>query len=357
MTLGIDFGYSHLKMIQLEKSSTGYNLQNIGSQPVFDELNSFNPENIGKSNWIAAIQDLSRTMKINPKRVKSVVSVIAGNSVSARQISTLELSKEELFSSLEFEAKKHIPMDGTDPILDYHYMGSDPKELDKMIILLVATSKKLVNYHNEILRGSGYKTGIFDAEPVGMANAYVGTYGLCPEGADVILNIGNQNTTLVVWGKNQKFFTRDIKMGGHQFTQAVMKSHKLSYSESEQLKIDKGIDSLTSSSSTTENDSPFSLQVAEKTVFSTLAEEIRKTLRYYIKNNPQAFFNHFYLCGGSAYVTGLPEYLAEQLNVKVDIFDTFKKIEGANSIENPAQYTVAVGCAMRGLEKKRKIQQ
>ena len=354
MTLGIDFGYSQIKMVQLEKTSTGYSLQNIGTQPIVGDINTFNPEKIGKSNWSEAIQNLWHTMKINPKRTKNVVSVIAGNSVSARQISTLELSKEELFSSLEFEAKKHIPMDGSDPVLDYHYLGSDPKELDKMIILLVATSKKLVNYHNEIIRGSGFKTGIFDAEPISMANAYIGNYGLCPEGADVILNIGNQNTTLVAWGKNQRFFTRDIRTGGYQFTQAVMKTHKLSFGDAEKLKLEKGIESLTIASTKNGDDSPFSLQVAEKTIFSVFAEEIRKTLRYYIKSNPQAFFNHFYLCGGSASVKGLPEYLAEQLNVKVDIFDTFKKIEGADSIDNPSQYTVAVGCAMRGLEKKGK---
>ncbi len=354
MTLGIDFGYSHLKMVQLEKTTGGYALQNIGSHPIVEDISTFNPDNIGKSNWTAAIQDLCRTMKINPKRVKSLVSVLPGNNVSARQISTLELSREELFSSLEFEAKKHIPMDGSEPILDYHYMGGDPKELDKMTILLVATSKKLVNYHNEIIRGAGFKNGIFDAEPVSIANAYVGTYGLSPEGADVILNIGNQSTTLVVWGKNQRFFTREIRIAGYHFTQAVMKAYKISFSEAEQLKIDKGIESVTPKDVKAGGDSPFSLQVAEKTVFSLLAEEIRKTLRYYMKSNPQAFFNHFYISGGSAPIHGLVGYLAEQLNVKVDIFDTFKKIEGTNSIDNPAQFTIAVGCAMRGLEKKGK---
>mgnify|MGYP003997956493 CR=1 FL=1 len=354
MTIGIDFGYSQVKMVQLDKTSDGYSLQNIGIRPLVNDISKFNPETIGKSNWVAAIQDLCKSMKINPKRIKNVVSVISGSNVSVRQLSTMEMSKDELLSSLEFEAKKHIPMDGSEPILDYHVLGSDPKELDKILILLVATSRKLITFHNEILKESGVKHGIFEAEPVALANAYVGNNGLLSEGSDVILNIGNQNTTLVAWGKTQKFFTREINTAGHHFTQATAKALSISYKEAEDLKIEKGINSLSSNADDSAGDSPFSLQMAEKTIYTTLTEEIRKTLRYYMKNSPQAFFNKFYLTGGSAALPGLVDSLSENLNMKVEILDPFEKIENADSIDNPAQYAIAIGAAIRGLEKKTK---
>ena len=120
------------------------------------------------------------------------------------------------------------------------------------------------------------------------------------------------------------------------------------------IKIEKGINSLTSKATDDGGDSPFSLQMAEKTIYTTLTEEIRKTLRYYMKNSPQAFFNKFYLTGGSAALPGLVDSLSENLNMKVEILDPFEKIENADGIENPSQYAIAVGAAIRGLEKKAK---
>lgn len=128
--LGIDFGYYSVKIVQLEKNATGYTLTNAGNRRVMDEMDVFDPEVIDKSHWIASILDLCKEMKINPKRIKNVVSSISGNFVSIKQITTLEMSKQELISSLEFEAKKHIPLDGSEAIMDFHIIGSDPKELD-----------------------------------------------------------------------------------------------------------------------------------------------------------------------------------------------------------------------------------
>ena len=32
------------------------------------------------------------------------------------------MEKSELSALLEFEARKHIPMDGTDPVIDFHIL-------------------------------------------------------------------------------------------------------------------------------------------------------------------------------------------------------------------------------------------
>ena len=57
---------------------------------------------------------------------------MSGSNVSIQQITTLEMNQEELEQSLEFEAKKHIPLDGTDAIIDYHHLGNNQSELDKI---------------------------------------------------------------------------------------------------------------------------------------------------------------------------------------------------------------------------------
>ena len=114
-------------------------------------------------------------------------------------------------------------------------------------------------------------------------------------------------------------------------------------------KKEKGIQSLESQDS--DNKADFSIQVTEKTIFTNFVEDIRKSLRYYMKTNPQAYFNKLYLSGGSANLLGLKDFIADNLNSKVELLDPFEKITLNQKLDNPYQYSVAVGCALRGLEK------
>ena len=68
-----------------------------------------------------------------------------------------------------------------------------------------------------------------------------------------------------------------------------------------------------------------------------------------MKSSNQAFFNKFYICGGSAYVPGLVEFIAENLNIDIEFLNPFEGNSEFSDIQNPAQYAVAFGCAIRGL--------
>jgi type IV pilus assembly protein PilM len=353
MSIGIDFGYSSVKIVQLEKRSDKYVLQKVGIKSVVDDLNKYDPEKISKSQWTAAVMDLCKEMKINPKKMKKAVSSISGTNISAKQITTLEMSDEELVASLEFEAKKHIPLDGTEAVLDYHILGYHPTELDKINVLLLSTTKNIINNHAEIIKNAGFKGGIFDADPVAIVNTYLANHEKPEEGVDVILNIGNMSSSLIVWGKNHQFFNRELSYGGHHFTKATMKTHQVDYNSAEGIKIKEGVESC-SEVSNDDSDSAFSIQVADKTIYSKLIDEIRKTLRYYIKTNNQAFFKKFYLSGGSANLIGLKEMIHENLNVEIEIIDPFTNMENNEDNENPAQYVIATGLAIRGLEMGKK---
>jgi len=355
MGLGIDFGYSSLKMIELEKTDQQFTLKNIGLKPIYDDMNRFDPENISKTHWVSAIQNLSTELNIQTKKIKNVISSLSGSKVSIQQLTTLEMGKEELDQSLEFEAKKHIPLDGTEAIIDYHIMGQDQNEIDKVNVLLVATTKNTVTQHNQILLDSGYKSNIYDTDAIALMNCYQHNYEQADDGADVILNIGNQSSTLVVNGKSLPFFTREINISGYHFTKYLVEKNNSDYETAENFKINNGMENKQLAGSEDEDTSTadtLNLGIAEKSILTNLTDEIRKTLRFYVKSNNQVFFNKFYLSGGSAMLPGLKEFIAENLNVDVEIFNPFQNISSDNVVENPPQYAIAVGLALHGTEAK-----
>ena len=350
MSIGLDIGHFKSKVVELNQDGDNVSVVNVGSNRSFNDIKKFDPENMTKAQWVANIQDLFQSLNIKTRNQKNLVSSLIGSSTTIKQIVTLDLGGDELVQSLEFEAKKHIPLDGTEVIMDHHYIGENEKEPGKIDVLLVATTKNLINQHNQLINEIGFKkSGIFDATPIALANLHIFNKGLSEQGTDVIINVGNKSTSIVAYGKNQDFFTRELNIAGNHFNKEIMKKNSLDYEAAEDLKREKGIDILEGSGGDTE--SGFSIQVSEKTIFTNFVEEIRKSLRYYMKANPQAFFNKIYLTGGSANLLGLKDFMKTNLNSEVELLDPFEKINLSDNLKNPYEYSIAVGCALRGLEK------
>ena len=144
MSIGIDIGTSEVKLVELSTVNNDVVVSKIHSKSTWNDLNSFDPEKLEKSNWVACIGDICTDTKINPKRIKSIIAAISGKNLSVKEITTLEMNEDELFQSLEFEAKKHIPLDGTEAVMDYHIIGKNQSEIDKIDVLLVATTKNII---------------------------------------------------------------------------------------------------------------------------------------------------------------------------------------------------------------------
>ena len=354
MILSIDIGNSHIKIIQSEMNGDKLHVLKAGSKFIKTDGKKI-PDTISQSQFVATMEELCSEMEIAPRKMKNIISGLTGKETSIKQLTTLEMSDEELGESLEFEAKKHIPLDGTEPILDYHIIGQNKEELDKNDLLLIATTKNYINKHNDILKKSGFKPKVFDADPLALMNCYLYSNELPEDGVDVLINIGDSTTTLMCWGQNHRFFIRELDVSGSDFTNEVMKNNELDYESAMNLKHEKGLDYINSDSSkenkTEEPHDPLAIKVEQKTIFSNLVDEMRKTLRYYMKTSNQAYFNKFYLSGGSAQMTGLQDYIAENLNVEVALLNPFDNTECSIEIENPGQYAVAVGMAIRGLDK------
>jgi len=171
MILSIDIGNSNIKIVQSEiKNDKKLHILKAGSKIVEIDDTKKIPESISQSQFTATIDELCKELDINPRKMKNIISGLTGKEVSIKQLTTLEMNQEELGESLEFEAKKHIPLDGTEPILDYYIIGQNKEEIDKNDLLLVATTKNHINRHNDILKKSGFKSKIFDADALALMN-------------------------------------------------------------------------------------------------------------------------------------------------------------------------------------------
>ena len=336
MILGVDFGFYSVKVVVFNDNK----ISTIGEKNIIEDLNRFDPDKIESTHWVSAFLNLCKELDINLKKINSVVSSIGGKKISIKSITTLEVEEEELNNILTFEAKKLVPLDGSDPVIDYHILGQNSKEIDKIDVILVATTQKIIKAHDQIIKGCNLKNVVFDAVPISLLNCYKFNYTCPKDNVDVIINIGCLSTTIVVHGDNQELFTRELPIGGHQINLEIMESQKIDYKTAEKNKIEFGLSALDQND---EASDPSSIQIMQRNIFSELSDEIRKTLRYYMKSKSGVSYNKFYISGGSSNIVGLKDFLNNTLNVEFNVLDPFQKIESITKVENISSYSILIG--------------
>jgi len=344
MILGIDFGHYSIKIVVIENKK----IKTIGEQAIIEDLSLFDPDKLEVSHWVSAFKTLCDNLDINLKKVDSVVSSIDGSKVSIKPMSTLEMEESELIEILNFEAKKHVPLDNSDPVVDYHILGQNVKEIDKIDILLVATTQKIIKAHNLIVKGCNLKNPIFDADPLALLNCYKYNYECLENNVDVLLNIGLMNTTILVYGDNQELFTREIAIAGHHINLDLMKLKNINYGQAEDEKLNDGVNAFEAEESDSDSES---IKISQRNILSELSDEIRKTLRYYMKSKAGVSYNKFYISGGLSNMPGLVNFLNTTLNVEFDELNPFNKMDINQEIDNKSKYAVSFGLALREVDK------
>ncbi|HOZ00505.1 MAG TPA: type IV pilus assembly protein PilM [Candidatus Syntrophosphaera sp.] len=343
-SVGIDIGTHSVKVVHLKRLHEGFKLLNYEIRPTVPVGVEYIPSDLRPDRFAPVIVEILKTLHINPKKIQHLVTSVGGDNTSIKQIKTIFLPDEELESALFFEAKKHIPISGTDMILDYQVINVEEKT-NNMNILLAATSKELLNEHTNTLVTAGLNPNIVDIDSLAVANSFA-LNAFVEEGIYVLLNLGAHRTNMVIWGPEAKFFARDIPYGGYHFTRDIMRKRQLEYDAAENYKMEWG---LLDDPSAAEAKTITMLDISEKSTEDAIVEEIRRSLRFYVKEAGNSDFRKVYIMGGSSKLKGLKEYIQEKVSIPTDVFMPFINVEMPEKFmdKKDPQLALAIGLAMR----------
>jgi len=142
-------------------------------------------------------------------------------------------------------------------------------------------------------------------------------------------------------------FTRDVTIGGNQFTEEIQKQLNVSFEEAEALKTGGG-------HSESEAVVPHEVERVMVTVAEQVAGEIQRSLDFYASTAADPHFSRVFLSGGTAKIPALFKTIETRVGVPVEIMNPFKAIEVDERKFDPAFITevapmaaVAVGLALR----------
>ncbi|UCD72177.1 MAG: type IV pilus assembly protein PilM [Syntrophobacterales bacterium] len=332
-TLGLDIGSHSVKCVQLERRGMGgYRLLAVRAFEIAPEGIDLeeDPKRITVSTIKKAIEG------INLKRT-SIITAIGGVSTAIRQIELPFMTEKELASAIKWEARNYIPFDINDVELDYQIINTS-KASNTLDIILVSVIKDFVRYHVELLREIPIEPQVIDVNPLALVNAVVFNEEIERNEFVVLMDIGDKNTTLSIYGVEGQYFVRNIMISGNDFTDDIMKGNGLSYTDAESFK--KSQDST-------------GLIETIKPSLDNLVREVRRSLTFYENQAKIKGFSTIILTGGSATLTGLDGYLSSELGLPVEILNPFRKID----VEQPSmlvpfendlcKLALAVGLAIR----------
>ena len=342
--IGLDIGSSFIKVLDLRPKGTGWSLVNFG-------MTKLPPEAIVdgalmNSNIIVeAIRDLIRKNHI---KTKDVVTSVSGHSVIVKKINLPVMTMEELEEEIHWEAGQYIPFDINDVNIDVQILGKPAEDANQMEVVLVAAKKDMINDYVAILQEAGLAPAVIDVDSFAIENMFEVNYELPAEETVVLVNVGASIININVLKNGYTAFTRDIILGGNQYTEEIQKQLSVSYEEAEALKVGGGI--VRDSQAVV----PEEVEGIIQAVNENVATEIQRSLDFYAATSTEDRIRRVYLSGGSARVPGLTRTIRDKTGVDVEVINAFRKIEInerqfdiAFLNEVAPMASVAVGLALR----------
>ena len=275
----------------------------------------------------------------------TIALAVPGQSSFTRFVKPPPVEPKDLPRIVQYEAAQQIPFPIDEVVWRWQpFMSDDSPDLE---VGIFAMKRQDVGEVLSYLDDVGLYADVVQVAPLSLYNFMTYDEQLGSDGATLLADIGAEKTDLVV-SDGPHIWTRTIQIGGDTFTEALARAFKLSFAKAEKLKR-------------TAATSKYARQVfqAMRPVFADLAQEIQRSVGYYISLHREARFGKLLGLGNGFRLPGLQKFLEQNLNIPVARLDGLKNVSCDESVnvpnfeENTLSFGVAYGLALQCLRPTR----
>jgi type IV pilus assembly protein PilM len=348
--MGIDISSTGIKLVELGKTRSGYELKSLAVVPL--------PRDAIVENTIidsmAVSQALLDAIELARPSSRNAAIAVSGNAVIIKTVSMHTATEFELETQIEYEADQHVPYDIDDVYLDFQIQGESADDPNSMDVVLVACKREVVEDYQLVLSEAGITAKCVDCAVFALENAAELTdehnvidsasQVLPDEDAEVhaLINIGANLININVLINGQMSFVRDQFYGGQNLTEEIQKEHGIGYQAAEQMKL--------------ENFSGVNPEALER-FYVGLTSELVRSLDFYSANHAEFPVQKLLLSGGCALIPGIATELEQRLGIEATVLRPFPSVQ-ASSRKFDADYLdrigpmlmMPIGLAMRGFD-------
>jgi len=363
--LGIDISAGSVRAVAIRRDETSLTVTNAVSIPT--------PAGSLDKSVVVSVPAVSRAIKQIVKRMgypftRAAIAVPAEHTL-IWWIDLPVMDDKALRAATPFEARKHLsfPVDQSEVqiIVDRTKIQSGDTT---MKALLVAAPRDVAHSRAEALEGAGLHVGCLEIEAFALMRTMNATdvrqQMLWNSHSRAYLQLGEEQSSMSVIQAGSLKFVRSISWGGNRIADALTAALDVPTEQAHAILEDPASEmteqGLLRYRSHETNEMLQTDALADE--FERLTRETRRLMNYYrslfTEGSYEGILNEITLCGGTANLNGLADYLSGRLGIDCDLGDPF----GARSLHlEPdvrdavggcaSSYAVAVGLALGELQQ------
>jgi type IV pilus assembly protein PilM len=305
--LGIDIGQKTIKLVQLKGSVGRYQVSGWGI------LDKERP-NIEKERWPSDLfEDLKLTLQVNGIKSGKASVCIPDSLINISYRKIPSMPEEELVNALKWETGKDWNLALDEMSIDFIPMGEITEGVNTMHAYLVAVARKsLLEDLCSRLTAIGIKVKSIEFSTMAQISCLLGS--MDTSGIIALVDLGDQQTNLVVLKDGSVRFFRTINTGGKHITDMISQATGLSWWEADKLKEmgSRGI--------------PGGDEVVSRALSGALEgiiDEVFQTFHFYGAERREGGVDRVVITGGGGLMPGVGDSFQEILGVPSDVLDPF----------------------------------
>jgi type IV pilus assembly protein PilM len=358
---GIDVGQCALKAVRLQVidgvvTATAFDYV---EHPKILSLPDADPDQLTR-------EALEKFLSRNVLKGDTVVMSVPGQSGLARFVKLPPVEEKKIGDIVRFEAKQQIPFPLDEVVWDYQKIGQNviSEGFVETEIGLFAMKRDMINRFMGHFTGVNIEVHVVQMSPLALCN--YAAYDLLRKEADgtgeaepeegeeptprgktrcvVVLDLGADNSNLVITDGQKVIWQRPIPIGGNHFTRALTKDLKLTFAKAEHLKRNAAKSSELGN-----------ILKALKPVLTEFVNEVQRSLSFFVNSHRSAHVAYLVGLGSAFKLPGLQKFLKEKLQLEVRKPNNFNRLSGERVtadpvfVENLLSFPVAYGLALQGL--------
>lgn len=334
--LGVDFGTTYIKVVELGLNNGAPTLLNYGQvELAFTE---------GKTNF--RFQSPEEKVRIHfqalLRQLKSHSSFACVALPAFSGLITLvelpSMNDTDIENAIRYEAPKYIPLSPEEVTLSWEVVSQE-KSTEKKEVLLVAALNKDIDIYESYIQDASLSLELLELEIFSLVRAVVEN----EKESWLIIDIGSRATNMIAVENGRVLVNRNINMGGNEITNTLVDTLQVNWTRAEQLKQSEN-------NYLTKRESAITFPPIEMIRYE--AGRILESLKEKAEHRP---ISGIVLSGGVAKMAGLREYFEQAFQLPVTLADPWKRIQVQEPLR-PAlgrygsSFSVAIGLALGGLE-------
>jgi type IV pilus assembly protein PilM len=334
----LDIGTSAIRMVQLSKSGNGWSFDKYAYVPI-DIKTSTADSQEGQRRLSEFI-----TTAIGQSGISSrnVVLGIPSNKMFATVVDLPDMSKQEIGSTIKYQAEQFIPMSVEDSKIDWAVLGKSPNNPAEVEVLLASVGNAFVESRLDIVEGLGLNVIAIEPDSLALTRAILPSSATASE-ALVIVDVGDFATDLVVAYGDAPRLVRSIPVGFQSLVKAASQNLNVQDNQAVQFLMKFGL-------------APDRLEgQVVRAIEGTLEQyvsEIVKSVKFFQTRYPSVQVNTMVLTGYGASLPQFAEYSAAKTGLKAGVANPLQRVTISQSDQAKlqpvlSQFSVALGLAER----------